>query len=74
VIKAKRLRWVGLVACTGERRSTYKVLVVKRERNRPLERPRCSWENNIKIYVKERGREALLGFIWLRIGRSGGLL
>jgi hypothetical protein len=29
------------------------LLVGKSERKRPLERPKCRWVNNIKIYVKE---------------------
>jgi hypothetical protein len=33
----------------GERRSVYRVFVGKPEGKRPLERPRCRWENNIKM-------------------------
>jgi hypothetical protein len=33
----------------GKRRGVYMVLVVKPEGNRLLVRPRCRWEDNIKI-------------------------
>jgi hypothetical protein len=65
---------VGHVAHTGERRGTFKVLVVKIEGKRPLGRPRHRWESNIKIYVKQIGWEGLVGFIQLKIGKTGGLL
>jgi hypothetical protein len=32
----------------GEERGVYRVLVGKPEGKRPLERPRCRWEDNIK--------------------------
>jgi hypothetical protein len=40
VIKCRRLRWVGHVACMGERRGAYRALVGKPERRRPLGRPK----------------------------------
>jgi hypothetical protein len=49
VIKSRRLRWAGHVACMGERRGAYRALVGKPEGRRPLERPRCRWEDNIKM-------------------------
>jgi len=54
----------------GDERNTYKVFVGKREERRSLRRPRCRWENNIKI--DQEDRTAWTGFIWLRIG--AGLL
>jgi hypothetical protein len=33
----------------GEGRGVYRVLVGKSEGKRPLERPRCRWENNFKM-------------------------
>ena len=35
VIKSRRMRWVGHVACIGERRGVYRVLVGKPEGKRP---------------------------------------
>ena len=40
VIKWRRMRWVGHVACIGEKRGVYRVLVGKHEGKRPLGRPR----------------------------------
>jgi hypothetical protein len=42
VIKSRRLRWAGHVACMGERSGAYRVLVGKPEGRRPLGRPRLS--------------------------------
>jgi hypothetical protein len=39
VIKSRRLRWAGHVACMGEGRGVYGVLVVGPEGKRPLEKP-----------------------------------
>jgi len=49
VIKSRRMRWVGHVARTGERRYVYGVLLGKPEGKRPLGRPRRGWEDNIKM-------------------------
>jgi hypothetical protein len=38
-----------------ERRSVYRVLVGKSEGKRPLGIPRCTWEDNIKMYLQEVG-------------------
>jgi len=43
------MRWARHVAHMGERRGIYRVLVGKPKRKRPLGRPRCRWENNIKM-------------------------
>jgi hypothetical protein len=40
VIKARRMRWVGHVACMWEVRGAYNILVGKPEGRRPLGRPR----------------------------------
>jgi len=53
VIKLRRMRWVVHVACMGERRGVYSVLVGKPEGKRPLGRPRHRWEHNIKINLQE---------------------
>jgi hypothetical protein len=46
------MRWVGHVACMGEMRNAYNILFRKRERKRPLGRPRHIWEGNILISKK----------------------
>ena len=55
MIKSRRIRRAGNVACTGERRGVYRVLVGKSEGKRPLGRPRRRWEDNIKIDLHEVG-------------------
>jgi hypothetical protein len=57
VIKSRRMKWSGHVAPMGERRGIYRVLVVKPEGKRPLGRPRCAWEDNIKMDFQEVGCE-----------------
>jgi hypothetical protein len=43
------MRWAWRVARTGARKGAYRAVVGKRETNRPLGRPRHSWEDNIKV-------------------------
>ena len=49
VVKLRRMRWAGHVACMGEVRGVHRVLVVKPEGKRPLGRPRRRWEDNINL-------------------------
>jgi hypothetical protein len=55
VIKARRMRWAGHVACIREVRGAYNILVGKREGRRPLGRPRRRWEDNILMDQREIG-------------------
>jgi len=55
VIKSRRMRWVGHVACMGEERGAYRVLVGKPEEKRPLGRPRHRWVDNIRMDLQEVG-------------------
>ena len=55
VLKSKRMRWAEHVACMGESRIVYRVLVGKPEGKRPLVRPRRRWEDNTKMYLQEVG-------------------
>ena len=41
--------WVVHVACMGNKRGAYRVLVGKPGGKRPIARPGCKWENNIKM-------------------------
>jgi hypothetical protein len=43
VMKSRRMRWVWHIACMGEMRSAYNILVGKPEGGRPLVRPRRRW-------------------------------
>jgi hypothetical protein len=53
VIKSRRMRWAGHVACVGERTGVYKVLVGKPGGKRPLGRSRRRWKYNIKMDLQE---------------------
>jgi hypothetical protein len=59
VIKSRRMRWVRHVACNGERRGVYRVLVWKREGKRPRGRIRRRWEDNVKMDLQEVGCGAM---------------
>jgi hypothetical protein len=50
MIKSRMMRWAGHLACM-ETRNSYRVLVGKPEGKRPLGRPRCRWEDNIKMHL-----------------------
>jgi hypothetical protein len=43
----------GACNAYGERRGVYRVLGGKPEGKRPLGRPRCRWEENIKMDLQE---------------------
>ena len=47
--KSRGMRWAGHVARMGEDRGVHRVLVGKPEGKRELGKPRCSWEDNIKM-------------------------
>jgi hypothetical protein len=64
MIKSRRMRWAGHVACMGEGRGAYRVLVGRPEGKRPLGRPRHRWDDNIKMYLRELGINGL-NWIWL---------
>jgi hypothetical protein len=55
VVKSRQMRWAGHVARMGEDRGVHRVLVGKPEGKRPLGRPRCRWEDNIKMDLQEVG-------------------
>jgi hypothetical protein len=47
-----------------KRKGVYRVLVGKPEGKRPLGKPRCRWEDYIKIYLQEVGRG---GMDWIEL-------
>jgi hypothetical protein len=57
----------------SEVKNTYGVLVGKPEGKRPLGGPKTEWNDSIKTLLKQDVR-VRTGFIWFRIGNSGGLL
>jgi hypothetical protein len=51
----------------GEGIGVYRVLVGKPECKRPLARPRCRWEDNIKMDLREIGID---GANWIRLAQD----
>jgi hypothetical protein len=47
------MRWEGNVARMGEMRNAYEIFVGKPRGKRPLGRPKCRWEDNIRIGLRE---------------------
>jgi hypothetical protein len=53
VIKSKRMRCVGQVACMEEMKNAYNIFEGKAEGKRPLGRPRRKRQDNIRMDIKE---------------------
>jgi hypothetical protein len=51
----------------GEGRDVYRIVVGRPEGKRPLGRPRCRWEDNIKIDLSEIGID---GANWIRVAQD----
>jgi hypothetical protein len=62
------MRWAGHMADTGEERKAYKVLVGKAEGKRPLGRPRCRWEDGIRMDLGRLAR----GVEWIHLAQDRG--
>jgi hypothetical protein len=56
-------------ACSknGEKRNPYMILMGKSEGNRPIERPRSKWADNIKIDLREVGWD---GMDWIDMAQN----
>jgi hypothetical protein len=67
VTKSRRMRWAGHVARMGERRGVYRVLVRRPEGEKPLQRPKRRWEDNIKMDLGEIGID---GANWIRLAQD----
>ena len=67
VIKSRRMRWLGHVACRGEGKGMYRVLVGKPEEKKELGRFRCRWEDNIKMDLQEVGCG---GMDWIKLAQD----
>jgi hypothetical protein len=61
------MRWAGYVARMGEERKVYKLLVGKPEGKRPLGRPRRSWEDGMRMDLKEM--IGLGGVDWIQLAQ-----
>jgi hypothetical protein len=59
---------MGKACSTHEEKSNaYRILVGKPERMRPLERPSCRWEDNIKMDLREIGWS---GMDWIDLAQD----
>jgi hypothetical protein len=67
MIKSRRTKRAGHVACMEEMEVACRVLVGISEGKRPLGRPRRRCEDNIKTDLQEVGWRPWTGLIWLRI-------
>ena len=67
VIKSRRMRWAGHVACMAEGRGIYRVLVGKSEGKRPFGKPGRKWKDNIKMDLQEVGCE---GMDWIDLSQD----
>jgi hypothetical protein len=74
VIKSRRMRWAGHVACMEDRRGAYRVLVRRPEGWRPLGRCGHRWRIMLKWIFKKWDGEAQSRLIWLRLGTGDGHL
>ena len=62
------MRWAGHLSRMGDKRGAYRILVGKPEGNRPLGRPKCKWDDNIKMDLQDVGCG---GKDWIDLGRDG---
>jgi len=61
------MRWVGHVACVGNERDVYRVVVGRPEGKRPLGRPLHIWEYNIKMDLQTVGWR---GMCWIALAQE----
>jgi hypothetical protein len=66
-VKSRGMRWAEHVACMGEERKVYKVLVGKPKGKRPLGRPRRRREDGVRMDLREIG---LGGVDWIRLAQD----
>jgi hypothetical protein len=67
IIESGRMRWAGHLARMGVKRNARRILVGKPVGKRPLGRPRCRWEDNIKTDFREIGWG---GMQWINPGQN----
>jgi hypothetical protein len=55
------------MACMGDKRNAYRILVGKPEGKRPLGKPRRMWEDNIRMDLREIGWS---GIDWIDLAQD----
>ena len=65
-LEKNEMSWACSVYGGEERRGVYSVLVVRPEGKRPLGRPKCRWQNNIKMDLQEVG----WGMDWIELAKD----
>jgi hypothetical protein len=55
MIKSRRMRWAGHLACMRTKRNTFRILLGKPKANIPPGRIRCRWDDNIRMDLPEIG-------------------
>jgi hypothetical protein len=53
LIKSRRIKWAGHIACMKNRRGAYRIWMGKPDGRKPRERPRLRWDNNIEMDPQE---------------------
>jgi hypothetical protein len=66
LIKSRRKLWAGHVARLEKGRGVYRFFVGRPEGKRAL-RPKCRWEDNIKMDLREIGID---GMNWIRLAQD----
>jgi hypothetical protein len=74
VVKERRIREAGHVACMGCRKGMYRVLVGKPEGKRRNGRSSFRCQNNAKVDLQVLGCGVWTGSSWRRLGTFGGQL
>jgi hypothetical protein len=59
VITSGKKRWAEDVIHIGEIRNEYNILVGELQGKSPLGRPRCRWDDNIRMGLRETGWEVV---------------
>jgi hypothetical protein len=55
MVMSRRITWALHVTCMGRKGHAYRILIRKPEGKRPLGRPRCRWEDNIRMDPRDIG-------------------
>jgi hypothetical protein len=52
MMKSRRMKWAGHVPLMRYKKNPYRIWVRKPEVKRPLGRPRCRWEDIVKMDLR----------------------